>query len=271
MHRQLIETTHGYIHVRTFGEGGTPLLLSSPGLSSGRMYEALAAQLPGRRLVVPDRLGFGDSDRPKARLLFGEYARMTLEVLDALEIEEFDVFGIHTGSVEAIELAANHPDRVRRVAVVEVPAFSVEEIDEFKSHYVEHPPPVETGEHLEWYWRWWYVGGYDGGAPRKRSYEPALTHPWVQEHLASLPEFWWAYHATIEHPTRDLVRQITQPFLVFSTHDDLVEQTLRALPTLPAQTTVVDLPDFQDVLKFYAWLPEDTEIVLEHLIPFLDA
>ena len=234
------------------------------------MYEALAAQLPGRHLVVPDRLGFGHSDRPKARLLFDEYAQMTLEVLDALEIDEFDVFGIHTGSVEAIALAANHPDRVRRIAVVEVPAFSVEEIDEFKSHYVEHPPPVETGDHLEWYWRWWYVGGYDGGAPRKRSYEPAVTHPWVQEHLASLPEFWWAYHATIEHPTRDLVRQLTQPFLVFSTHDDLVEQTLRALPTLPAQTTVVDLPDFQDVLKFYAWLPEDTDIVLEHLIPFLD-
>ena len=271
MHRQLIETTHEYIHVRTFGEGGTPLLLSSPGLSSGRIYEALAAQLPGRQLVVPDRLGFGHSDRPATRLPFGEYARTTIEVLDALGVEEFDVFGIHTGSVEAIELAASHPDRVRRLAVVEGPAFSVEEVEEFKSHYVEHPPPVETGEHLEWYWRWWYVGGYDGGAPRKRSYDPPLTDPWVQEHLASLPEFWWAYHATIEHPTRDLVTQVTQPFMVFSTHDDLVEQTLRAIPTLPPQMTIAELHDFQDVLEFSAWLPEDARIVLEHLVPFLDA
>ena len=57
----------------------------------------------------------------------------------------FSVLLGDAGSVEAIELAASHPDRVRRLAVVEVPAFSVEEVEEFKSHYVEHPPPVETG------------------------------------------------------------------------------------------------------------------------------
>ena len=271
MRRHLIETSHGHLHVTTVGEGnGTPFVLLSPGLSSSWIYEALAEQLPGRWLVMPDRLGFGRSDRLTRPLPFSEYAASTLEVLDALGIGEFDTFGVHTGSVEAIELAVSHPDRVRRLAVVEVPAFSEEEIEEFKSHYVHHPEPEEDGSHLDWYWKWWFVGGYDGGAPRPRAYPPELTQRWVREHLAALPEFWWAYHATIEHPTRDLAPRVTQPFLVFSTHDDLVEQTLRALPTLPPQTTVVDLPQFADVLKFFAWLPEDTQIVFEHLLPFLD-
>jgi len=271
LRRTLIETTHGHVHVRVRDGSGTPLLLSSPGLSSGRIYERLATQLHDRLLVIPDRLGFGHSDRPPGKLPFSAYSESTIEVVDALGVEQFDVFGIHTGSVEAIELAVSHPDRVRRLAVVEVPAFSVEEIEEFKSHYVAHPPPEKSGAHLDWYWRWWYVGGYDGGAPRPTSYAPDVTQAWVEEHLAALPDFWRAYHATIEHPTRDLVTRVTQPLLVFSTHDDLVEQTLRSIPTLPPQTVVVDLPEFQDVLKFFAWLPEDTAIVLEHLLPFLDA
>ncbi len=270
MRRHMIETTHGCVHARVREGSGTPFLLSSPGLSSGRIYERLAAQLGDRHLVIPDRLGFGLSDRPAERLPFSAYSESTIEVLDALGVTEFDVFGIHTGSVEAIELAVTHPGRVRRLAVVEVPAFSKDEIEEFKSHYVAHPPPAASGEHLDWYWKWWFVGGYDGGAPRPTSYAPEITQAFVEEHLAALPDFWWAYHATIEHPTRDLAPKVTQPMLVFSTHDDLVEQTLRALPTLPPQTIVVDLPEFQDVLKFFAWLPDDTAIVLEHLLPFLD-
>lgn len=272
MRRHLIETNHGHMHVTTAGEGnGTPFVLLSPGLSASRIYEPLAMQLPDRWLVMPDRLGFGHSDRLSEPISFGEYAASTLEALTALGIEQFDAFGIHTGSVEAIELAVSHPDRVRRIAVVEVPAFSEEEIEEFKSHYVSHREPAADGSHLDWYWRWWFVGGYDGGAPRPRTYTPELTQRWALEHLAALPDFWWAYHATIEHPTRELAPRVTQPFLVFSTHDDLTEQTMRAIPTLPPQATVVDLPQLADVLAFFAWLPGDTEIVIGHLLPFLDA
>ena len=59
--------------------------------------------------------------------------------------------------------------------------------------------------------------------------------------------------------------------LVFSTHDDLTEQTLRAIPTLPEGTIVVDLPEFADILKLFAWLPADAEVIVSHLRPFLDA
>jgi pimeloyl-ACP methyl ester carboxylesterase len=271
LRRALIETRHGYMHVKTAGSGGTPLVLLSPGLSAGRVYEPLVDYFSDRLVVIPDRLGFGHSDRVSGPLPFTELAAATLDVLDALEIDTFDAFGVHTGSIESIELATSYPERVRRLSVVEVPAFSVEDVDEFKSHYVQHPSPTEDGSHLEWYWNWWSIGDYDGGAPRVNTYPPALTQRWVEEHLAALPDFWWAYHAAIEHPTRDLVKTVTQPMLVFSTHDDLAEQTLRAIPTLPENTTVVDLPEFADILKLFAWLPADAEVIVSHLRPFLDA
>ena len=137
MRRHVIETTYGHVHVRVRDGSGTPLLLSSPGLSSGRIYERLADQLDDRALVIPDRIGFGLSDRPAERIPFEAYSATTIEVLDTLGVEEFDVFGIHTGSVEAIDLAVSHPDRVRRLAVVEVPAFSVEEVEQFFVNRIE--------------------------------------------------------------------------------------------------------------------------------------
>lgn len=270
MRRHLIKTRHGHVHVRTAGDGGTPLVLLSPGLSAGRIYEPLAGYFDDRLVVIPDRLGFGHSDRLAQPLTFTQLAEATLDALDGLGVETFDAFGVHTGSIESIELAATRPDRVRRLAVVEVPAFSEDEVAEFKSHYVEHPAPTEDGSHLRWYWNWWRIGDYDGGAPRPNEYDPALTQRWVEEHLAVLPNFWWAYHAAIEHPTRDRVKDVSQPMLVFSTHDDLTEQTMRAIPTLPETTTLVDLPEFADILKLFAWLPADSEIIVSHLRPFLD-
>lgn len=261
--RHLVETGHGAVHVRTTGDGGTPLLCLHPALSTSRIYEGLATALgPDRLVVMPDRLGFGFSDRLREPISFPQYADSTIAVLDALGVERCDVFGVHTGSSEAIELATAHPTRIRRVAVVEVPGFTGDEIEEFKSHYVAHPAPVEDGSHLLWYWNWWRLGGYDGGAPRPTIRPPEEIQPWVIEHLAVLPDFWWSYFATIAHPIADLVRRVTQPLLVVSTGDDLTEQTTRAIPTLPPQAQVVELPHFADVLRFYAW---DDETVAEFI------
>ena len=270
--RHLVETPHGAVHVRTTGGGGTPLLCLHPGLASGRCYDGLAAALgPDRLVIMPDRLGYGCSDRLAAPITFPEYALSTVAVLDALGIEQCDVIGVHTGSSEAIELATAHPSRIRRVALIEVPAFTGDEIAEFKSHYVAHPKPVEDGSHLVWYWNWWLYGGSDGGAPRPHLRPPEQIQPWVIEHLAALPDFWWGYFATIEHPIAELVRRVTQPLLVFSTNDDLAALTRRAIPTLPAQAQVVELPDFDDVLRFYAWDDATVAEVVPALRRFLDA
>lgn len=268
--RHLVETDHGAVHVRTTGDGGTPLLCLHPALSTSRIYEGLATALgPDRLVVMPDRLGFGFSDRLREPISFPQYADTTIAVLDALGIERCDVFGVHTGSSEAIELATAHPTRIRRVAVVEVPGFTGDEIEEFKSHYVAHPAPVEDGSHLLWYWRWWTVGGFAGSAPRLRRWPLELVQEWAVEHLSQLPEFWWPYHAAIEYPTAGRVGAIRQPLLVLSTGDDLVEQTGRARELLPPQAEIAALPGFDDVTCFFAWTPDDAAAVLAHLRLFL--
>ena len=62
--RRLLPTRHGHVHVRVAGGGeGTPPVFLHPSLSSGRVYTPFAPLLGNDRLLVmPDRLGFGDSD-----------------------------------------------------------------------------------------------------------------------------------------------------------------------------------------------------------------
>ena len=124
--RRLLSTRHGHLPLRINGEGDPPLVLLHMGLASGRMFRHITPRLSaGRRVVVPDRLGFGSSDHPRPGLTLGDYADATLEALDAAGIGQFDVAGVHTGSCESIDLAARYPDRVRRIAVVTGPAARV--------------------------------------------------------------------------------------------------------------------------------------------------
>ena len=64
---------------------------------------------------------YGDAytfNQPEGDLIFNDRAHSTpYEALDELGIDEFDVFGMHTGSCEAVEHAVARPGRVRRAGV----------------------------------------------------------------------------------------------------------------------------------------------------------
>ena len=99
------------MHVRTLGKGGVPLVLLHSQVVSSRWYDDLAPLLAGDRLIVmPDRIGYGDSDPAPRQLSFSEFAEATIDGLDALGVAEFDAAGIHSGGIEAIELAVQLPE-----------------------------------------------------------------------------------------------------------------------------------------------------------------
>ncbi|TDR45047.1 pimeloyl-ACP methyl ester carboxylesterase [Tahibacter aquaticus] len=72
----------------------------------------------GRRVIAVDARGHGQSDKPGAADCYGE-ARMAqdlAELLAALQIGEFDLFGYSMGAVIGLLLASDHPG-VRRLVV----------------------------------------------------------------------------------------------------------------------------------------------------------
>lgn len=242
--RHLLDTRLGQLHVRTAGPEAAPapgapvppplvLLHMSP--LSGHMFDLVLPALAADRLVVlPDRSGFGQSDRLTAPVPFEQVALATRDALDGLGIGRYDVFGMHTGSCEAVEHAVTWPERVRRAGVAAVPAFTPEEIADFKAHYGAPPTLEADGSHLFHYWEWWQQA--DPAWPAE------LRWLRVRDHLIAGPNAWWTYHAVFDYPIGEKVREVRQPLLVLAPHDDLWAQTERSLPLLPAGAEVVDMP-----------------------------
>jgi pimeloyl-ACP methyl ester carboxylesterase len=109
-------------------EHGEPLVLLHGGSGSWthwiRNVEALAAA--GRRVVVPDLPGFGDSARPPG----GQDADFVAPALAAglrelLGDEPVDVVGFSFGGLTGALMAAAHPERVRRLVLVGAPGLGL--------------------------------------------------------------------------------------------------------------------------------------------------
>ena len=101
------------------GSGGTPLLLLHGGLFNidlqfGEVLPGLAAN---RQVIAADFQGHGrtnDIDRP---LSTSGLVADVVGLLDHLGLAQVDVFGFSIGGAVALQLAIEHPDRVRRAVV----------------------------------------------------------------------------------------------------------------------------------------------------------
>jgi len=102
---------------------GFPVLLihgSGPGVSAWANWRltipALAAQ---RRVIAPDMVGFGFSERPVGiRYGLDTWVAQAIGLLDALKIERTDLIGNSFGGALALALAIRHPTRVRRLVLM---------------------------------------------------------------------------------------------------------------------------------------------------------
>ena len=246
--RHLLPTRLGRLHVRTLAPATagaaprTPLVLLHMAPQSSRMWDRVAPLLAADRLVVmPDRIGFGDSDHVDRLLPFRTYAEATLDALDGLaaatgwELGRFDAVGAHTGSVEAVELAVMEPGRVRRAGVLALPVMSAAQAEAFRGEYGPPVPPQLDGSHLTAVWEWWLRW-----LPAEWGLD--LVHQRTIDVLRSQPGTWLAYHSVFAHDFAGALAQVTQPLLVLAPRDDLWELTEAALPLCPPQTEVVDLP-----------------------------
>ena len=77
------------------------------------------------KVVAIDQRGMGLSDKPQGSYDAGSQARDMVAAMEALGHKRFAVVGVDTGMVIAYALAADHPDRVERLAVGEAPLIGI--------------------------------------------------------------------------------------------------------------------------------------------------
>ncbi len=116
-----IDTGDVRLHAVTGGEG-PPLLLVHGWPESWYAWRHLMPALARDfEVIAVDQRGMGLSNKPAGGYDTGTQARDLIGLMDALGHASFSVVGHDTGFAISYALAADHPDRVERVALLEIP------------------------------------------------------------------------------------------------------------------------------------------------------
>jgi pimeloyl-ACP methyl ester carboxylesterase len=143
-----IKTDGATIHVRLGGQGPAVVMLHGFA-DTGDMWAPLAAALaPERTVIVPDLRGMGLSSHPERgydkKTQGGDVAR----VLDVLRIEKADIVTHDIGNMVGYAFAAQYPERVVRLVVMDAPLPGIGPWDEITRspllwHFNFRGPDVE--------------------------------------------------------------------------------------------------------------------------------
>ena len=167
---RLVDVDTGDTTIRArVGGSGPPLLLLHGYPQTHVLWHKVAARLAGHfTLVCADLRGYGDSGKPATTADHAPYSKRAMAadmvaVMAALGHERFAVAGHDRGGRVAHRLAADHPDRVTRLAVLDIAPT--------REIYRDTTDAFARG-----YWHWFFL------------IQPA---PFPETLIGTDPAFWW--------------------------------------------------------------------------------
>src|SRR5580692_2937988 len=120
-----VQTSGATINVMKGGEG-PPLLLLHGAFFSHISWRLVAPELARQyTLVIPDLRGYGDSSKPPDGVNHANYSKRNMaldnvEVMKGFGFDRFPVVGHDRGGRVAHRMALDHPDKVTRLAVLDI-------------------------------------------------------------------------------------------------------------------------------------------------------
>ncbi len=217
------------------------LVLLHQNPSSSYEYRALVEEMSrDRRVIAFDTPGYGMSDAPPSPPGMTGYAAAFSDAIDALGLEgPLDVYGFHTGTLLAAELAIARPDKVGRIAMTGIPMFDAATRAEKLAEAQSVPEPEESGEPTMALLRNLWAYTVTQRDPRM----PLEKAVWgFADKARVLHRFSWAYQGVWAYDFERL-KLVTQPGLLAQSHEDLLDISKEAAALMP-DMTVVELPGF---------------------------
>ena len=170
------------------------------------------------RLLVFDKRGIGLSDRPEEIDLDG-WVRDALAVLDAAAVDRAVVFGVSAGSLTALQLAAQHPERVRGLVLfagfarqLAAPDYDIGHDPDLVDAYAR---TLEAG---------WGTGVQLSTAAPSLARDPTVRSYWARyQRLSASPAAAMRYlRVTLDADVRGLLADIKVPTLVVHAERDVL-------------------------------------------------
>lgn len=236
----------GHMHYRTAGPDDEAIASGRPAVvmlhqnpSSGFEYEPLIAQLATDRTVYAfDTPGYGMSDAPDAPAGMAGYAAAFSDALDALGLETVDLYGFHTGTLLAAELAIARPETVRKAVMTGIPMYDAPTRAKKLADADHFPVADEDGkvimDLLQRLWTYVVVN-----RDRRVPLDKAMRN--FADKAAVLDRFTWAYKGVWGWDFARLAL-VTCPVMVLQPAEELRSVSLEAARVLP-NAVVRELPD----------------------------
>lgn len=270
--REMIVPTRGYTRCR-YGQmhlwEASPVNFIAPTLvllhqnpSAAMEYDQLIAEMAcDRRVIAFDTPGYGMSDPPPAPLSMADYAAAIADAVNEMNLAEdgpIDLFGFHTGSLLAAELALAVPSSVGRIILSGIPMRAPEDRAARLQEARNTPAPTEDGAGIlaksAALWRY-VVSDRTPGVPLERAVRL------FAEKNRTLHRGAWAYEGVWSYDY-DRLRRITQPALVLQPHDNLLEESRAAcalirhgqfqeLPNLNRDIFEIGIPAIAQALRAF--------------------
>lgn len=247
-----VRTSAGYLFYRRYGPSGRrPLILhhASPGAGAG-LLPLLRLLGRDRPVVVFDTPGNGDSAAAPGEPEMPDTAKLVVEAINALRIDDFDSYGALTGAQVALEVALAAPDRVRHLILDSFPFFRLEDAAHMLEEHAPAMPLSSDGSHLIWAWNivrdrylWqpWNNRTVAGAAvPRVQAPLPdaSTLHDRVVEFLKGARTYHVSYRAVFRLAVAERLPLLRCPTLFLAGESSSFQRsTQRALSLVPGAAT----------------------------------
>ncbi len=179
------------------GGSGPPLLMLHGNPQTHAMWHAIAPALAKRYTVVaPDLRGYGGSFKPAPTPDHAPYAKSSMardmaELMTGLGHDRFQVVSHDRGARVAHRLAIDNPDRVERLAVLDIVPT------------IEHFERTDMAFALGYYHWFWF----------------AQPHPFPEELINAAPETWFRAQTSREPKPPGFFRQEALEDYLRAAHD----------------------------------------------------
>ncbi|HSG42850.1 MAG TPA: alpha/beta hydrolase [Anaerolineales bacterium] len=219
IYKSYADTPEGQVHFRQLKKAdGIPLVLLHQTASSGMMFEPLMTLLKDDfHTIAPDTPGFGASFSPP-NLFTVQYLSDSLHAaLTSLGVESCFLFGHHTGSALAVQMAFDHPNFVKKMILSGPPLLSEAQIKGLKAS-LKPFALAEDGSHLTHVWE--RIRKRDESLPLDIVHREVLLTQSAREAAQG------AYQAVFDQPFGEQLATLDISILVMAGENDTLRASL---------------------------------------------